>query len=131
MASVEAKVTAAGKDRANASFQRKAVGLTQPRNVGVEADSSMPMLGRVAVRITWDTAYAGTAPIERYEVLRDGEVVGSVPHTPQFRAKRFHYDDIFDKDRSTEVHVYSVRTVDAAGAAVDSGTLTVDPGTAA
>jgi aryl-alcohol dehydrogenase-like predicted oxidoreductase len=131
MAAVEARVAAAGKDRANASFQRKAVGLTPPRNVGVEADSSMPMLGRVAVRITWDTAYAGTVPIDRYDVLRDGEVVGSVPHTPQFRAQRFHYDDIFDKDRLTGIHGYSVRAVDAAGAAADSGALTADPGTAA
>jgi len=109
MAAIEAKVTAAGKDRANAYFQRKAIGLTPPRNVGVEADSSMPMLGRSAVRITWDTAYAGDAPIERYDVLRDGEIVGSVPHTPQFRAQRFHYDDIFDEGRLTGAHGYSVR----------------------
>lgn len=131
MAVVEARVTAAEKDRANASFQRKVVGLTAPRNVGVEADSSMPMLGRVAVRITWDTAYAGAAPIDRYDVLRDGEVVGSVPHIPQFKAQRFHYDDIFDKDLLTGTYGYSVRAVDAAGAAADSGTLTADPGTAA
>ncbi len=131
MAAVEAKVTAAGKDRANASFQRKAVGLTAPRNVGVEADSSMPMLGRVAVRITWDTAYAGAAPIERYEVLRDGAVVGSVPHTPQFNAQRFRYDDIFDKDRQAGPHGYSVRAIDADGAAADSGTATADPRTEA
>lgn len=59
----------------------------------------------------------------------NGEVVGSVPHTPQFRAQRFHYDDIFDKNRLTGVHGYSVRAVDAAGTAADSRTLTADPGT--
>ena len=69
MAAIEAQVTAAGKDGANAYFQRKAIGLTPPRNVGAEADSSMPMLGRFAVRVTWDTAYAGAVPILRYEVL--------------------------------------------------------------
>ena len=131
MAAVEARVTAAGKDRANAYFQRKAIGLTAPRNVGVEADSSMPMMGRTAVRISWDTAYAGAAPIERYDVLRDGKVVGSVPHTPQFRAERFHYDDIFDGGRLTGSHSYSVRAVDAAGAAAGSAALAADPGTTA
>ena len=128
---VEAKVTAAGKDRANAYFQRKAVGLTPPRNVGVEADSAMPRLGRTAIRITWDTAYAGAAPIERYDVLCDGEVVGSVPHTPQYRAQRFHYDDIYDEGRLTSAHGYSVRAVDATGAAADSAAQAADPRTAA
>lgn len=131
MAAVEAGVTAAGKDGANASFQRKALGLTAPRNVGAEADSAMPLMGRVAVRVSWDTAYAGAVPIERYDVLRDGAVVGSVPHTPQFTAQRFHYDDLFESDQPTEPHAYLVRAVDADGAAADSGTLTADPGTAA
>lgn len=131
MAAIEARITAAGKDRANAYFQRKAVGLTPPRNVGVEADSAMPRLGRTAVRITWDTAYAGAAPIERYDVLRDGEVVGSVPHTPQFTSQRFHYDDIFDEGRLTGAYGYIVRAVDATGAAADSTALAADPGTAA
>ncbi len=131
MAAVEAGVTAAGKDRANAYFQRKALGLTAPRNVGVEADSSMPLMGRIAVRISWDTAYAGAVPIERYDVLRDGRVVGSVPHTPQFTVRRFHYDDVFDEGPPPVSHRYSVRTVDAAGAAADSAVLAADPGTAA
>lgn len=131
MAAVEARVTAAGKDGANASFQRRSAGLTAPRNVGVEPDSAAPMMGRVAVRITWDTAYAGAAPIERYDVLRDGIVVGSVPHSPQFRAVRFHYDDVFEGDRPAGAHEYQVRAVDSAAAAADSATFTADPATAA
>jgi aryl-alcohol dehydrogenase-like predicted oxidoreductase len=131
MAAVEARVTAAGKDGANAYFQRKALGLTRPRNVGVEADSSIPMFGRIAVRVTWDTSYAGAVPILRYEVLRDGEVVGTVPHTPQFTARRFHYDDIFPDGAAAGGHSYRVRAVDAAGAAAESVTLTADPVAAA
>jgi aryl-alcohol dehydrogenase-like predicted oxidoreductase len=124
MEAVGARVAAAGKDGANAYFQRKALGLTPPRNVGAEADSSMPMLGRTAVRVTWDTAYAGAVPILRYEVLRDGEVVGSVPHTLQFTARRFCYDDIFPGGASAGSHSYLVRAVDAAGAMAESATLT-------
>ena len=129
MSVIEDRVTAAGRDRANASFQRRAVGLTAPRNVGVEADSSMPMLGRKAARITWDTAYAGLAPIERYDVLRDGTVIGSVPHTPQFTSRRFHFDDLFTEVGLSDLHGYSVRAVDTAGAAVESLAQMADPGT--
>ena len=127
MAAIEARVTAAGKDGAN-YFQRKAIGLTPPRNIGVEADSSMPKLGRVAVRVTWDTAYAGAVPIERYEVLRDGKIVGSVPHTPQFTAQRFHFDVVFPEGRATGPNGYSLRTVDVAGDAAESVVLKVDAG---
>lgn len=130
MAAIEARVSAAGKDGANAYFQRKAIGLTAPRNIGVEADSSMPMLGRVADRISWDTAYAGAFPIERYEVLRDGEVVGSVPHTPQCTARRFHFDVIFSGSTAMGPHGYSVRAVDADGAMAESIVLTADQKTA-
>jgi aryl-alcohol dehydrogenase-like predicted oxidoreductase len=129
MAVIETRVSSAGKDRANASFQRMAVGLTAPRNVGVEADTSMPMLGRKSVRITWDTAYAGAAPIERYDVLRDGAVIGSVPHTPQFMSRRFHFDDIFPDDRPLGLHGYRVRAVDTTGAHAESITLVADPAT--
>jgi hypothetical protein len=126
MAAIEARVAAAAGHGANAYFQRSAVGLTAPRNVGAEADSSS-MIGRTAVRITWDTAYAGAAPIARYDVLRDGEIVGSVPHTPQFMAQRFHCDDVFDEGRLTGAHEYRVRAVDAAGAAAESVALTAAP----
>ncbi|MEW6332909.1 MAG: aldo/keto reductase [Thermodesulfobacteriota bacterium] len=131
MAAVEERITAAGKDGANASFQRRSMGLTAPRNVGVEPDSAAPMMGRTAVRVTWDTAYAGAVPIERYDVLRDGAVVGSVPHSPQFRAVRFRYDDRFEGDLPAGAHEYRVRAVDAAGAAADSAAFTADPATAA
>jgi hypothetical protein len=95
MAAIEARLTAAWKHRANDYFQRRAIGLTPPRNVGGEPDSSSQLFGRLAVRVTWDTSYAGAVSIERYDVLRDGEVVGSVLHAPQFTTRRFCYDDVF------------------------------------
>jgi hypothetical protein len=128
MAAIEAQVTAAGKDGANVYFQRKTLGLTPPRNVGAEADSSMPGLGRVAVRVTWDTAYAEAVPILHYKVLRNGEAVGTVPHTPPFTAQRFQYDDIFPDGAAVGGCSYRVRAVDAVGAAAESVTLTAEPG---
>ncbi|HKP57941.1 MAG TPA: aldo/keto reductase [Polyangiales bacterium] len=124
---IEAKVAAAGKHRANAYFQRKALGLTPARHVGAEADTTAPLFRRVAVRVRWDTAYAGASAIERYQVLRDDVVVGEVPHAPQFTATPFHFDDVLEGEAATRPHVYKVRTLDVAGAHVDSAAFEVDP----
>ena len=129
MAAIEARLTAAGKHRASDYFQRRALGLTPPRNVGAEPDSSAQLFGRLAVRVTWDTSYAGAVPIERYDVLRDGEVAGSVPHAPQFTSRRFCYDDVFPDSRPPGSHSYRVRAIDVAGATAESVSFTVDPGT--
>ena len=125
-AEIASVTDAAGASGANAYFQRPHVGLTAPRNVGVESDTAGEMFGRRAARITWDMAYAGTHAVERYEVLRDGEVIASVPHTPQWTRDRFHHDDVFDYD-SDGTYTYVVRSVDTSGAAADSPALTLTP----
>lgn len=125
MKSIEDRITALGKDKANSYFQRRATGLTAPRNVGVETDSTMPLLGRKAVRISWDTAYAGSASIERYEVLRNGKVIGAIPHQPQITGKRFYYEDIMGNDARTGNDRYSVRSVDTAAVMAQSPSITV------
>ncbi len=123
---IEKMVTSAGKDPANAYFQRKAIGLTPPRNLGVEEDSAMPGLARTAIRVSWDTAYAGTERIERYDVLRDGQRVGSIPNAPQITKKRYLFDDVFGEDQKEGVYHYRVRTVDAAGEIAESISLAID-----
>jgi aryl-alcohol dehydrogenase-like predicted oxidoreductase len=128
MTAIEARLTTAGKHRANDYFQRRAIGLTPPRNVGAEPDTSGRLFGRLAVRVTWDTSYAGAVPIERYDVLRDGEVVKSIPHTPQYTSRRFCYDDLFSDGHPPGSHTYSVRAIDTAGTTAESESLTVDPG---
>jgi aryl-alcohol dehydrogenase-like predicted oxidoreductase len=127
LAAIEAKVAAAGKHRANGYFQRKALGLTAARHVGAEADTTPPMFKRVAVRVRWDTAYAGAHAIDRYQVLRDDAVVGEVPHAPQFTATPFHFDDLLEGEAATRPHAYKVRALDVAGERADSATFTVDP----
>ncbi len=127
MTEIEERLVALGKDVGNTYFQRKAIGLTAPRNVGAEADSSMPRLGRVAVRISWDTAYAGPAPIERYDILRDGDVVGSVAHRPQHTIERFFFEDIFKGNPEGAVPHYSVRAVDTLGTEKESALISADP----
>ena len=127
MTHIEEKIVSAGKEKANCYFQRKPVGLTPPRNAGAEADTSMPLLQRTAVRVSWDTAYAGAVPIERYDVLRDDKVIGSVPHNPQICPRRFYFDDVWDKEPEDGPHKYHVRSVDASGTTVASPAMMVDP----
>jgi hypothetical protein len=115
LADIEAKVAAAGKHTANTYFQHPPLGLTAPRNAGVEDDTSMPLLGRHAVRVSWDTAYAGDCPIEHYEVVRNGEVLGTVPHQPQYTHRRFFYDDVLEDPSELRNYHYQVVAVDAAG----------------
>ena len=112
---IEEKVAAANKHTANSYFQRPAIGLTAPRNFGVERDISMPMLGRNAVRVSWDTAYAGKYAIDTYEVFRNGEVIGTVPHAPQFTRNRFFYDDLLDQEAKVSDYKYKVAVVDKKG----------------
>ncbi len=112
MEKIEQMLVASGKSTANAYFQRKALGLTSPRNIGVESDSSK-MMGRLAIRVSWDMAYAGAFPVERYEVLRNGEAIGSVAHKPQFSMERFYFDDIFDDEPGA--FSYTVKAIDSQG----------------
>ncbi len=127
MAAIEARVSAAGKDGANAYFQRPAIGLTPPRNPGAEADSSMPAFGRKAVRVSWDSAYAGASAIDHYVVLRDRQEVARVAHHPQISPKRFRFDDVLEGDLAAEAHSYVIRSVDKAGNSADCQDLTTSP----
>lgn len=131
MERIEKKVQSAGKGGANAYFQRRSEGLTPPAGVWAEADSSMPLMNRLAVRVSWDTAYAGAHPVERYEILRDGEVIGSVPHSPQTGMERFCFDDVFTQDPEGRSFSYAVRAVDTAGGSAWSQAVTATPATAA
>ncbi len=103
---IEEEVARAGVGEVNFFFQRPFLGLTPPRNVGAESDPAgfTPVTPdiRPAVRISWDTAYAGHHPVDHYEVIRDGKKVGSVPHFPQWTSRRFIFEDTFDPAKPEE-----------------------------
>ena len=86
----------------------------------------MPALNRSAIRVSWDTSYAGTEPIERYDVLCDEEVIGTVPHVPQITQQPFHFDDILSEDQRKSARQYRVRAVDAVGNQAESNPLAID-----
>ena len=68
--------------------------------------------GNRVVQITWQTAYAADDPIEHYEILRNGQPVGQVPHKPQTTKEPFVFEDTVQEGESLD---YRVVTVDSAG----------------
>ena len=59
--------------------------------------------------ITWHTAYAGDAPIDHYEIWRDGVKVENIPFTPQTTKIPHLFTDNFGK---TTPKQYVVKVVD-------------------
>ena len=61
------------------------------------------------VNVTWGTALAGNAPIERYEVLRNRQVISEMPYAPQTRLEPFAVSVPFESGE------YAVRVSDTQG----------------
>lgn len=120
MATIEESIQKADKHGANRYFQRPATGLTPPRNVGAEKDFSMPGLNRTGVRVTWNTAYAGNRPVDHYEVMRNGKIVGNIPHRPQYTRHPFYFDDHLNNVQMKSELEYRVFAVDTDGQSVAS-----------
>ena len=102
-------------------YQAAAIPLSPPRE---------PVVAQTArdtqriVRLTWQTAYAGTEPIRGYEIRCDGRRIGRVLHAPQTtRRQPFVYEDT-PTDRSA--HIYRIVTIDAARRTAPSEELTVE-----
>ncbi|MFN8209703.1 MAG: aldo/keto reductase [Bacteroidales bacterium] len=90
-------------------FQTGPVQLTAPDFIKVDHGGGN---GFRRATIKWNTAYAGDAPIIRYEILRDGSKIGELPFTPQISEEPFSFnDDVTDK----MIHEYQVRVIDAKG----------------
>jgi len=81
-------------------FQLADTGLTPPRNAVLTKSDG--------VRLSWDTSYAGNEPITHYEIVCDGEVIGTVPHKPQVFKEPFSFEIRSGKE-------FKVVAVDAIG----------------
>jgi len=99
-------------------FQLASRGLKAPETVTVDRRNS----GEGRVR--WTTAYAGAAPIVRYEIWRDGQKAITLPFEPQTTEAPFEYNDGQAAPFGTPSK-YFLRTVDRSGAHVDSATFTL------
>ena len=88
------------KDGKTNYFQKPFQDLTPPRDVKVSKS------GKNAV-ITWHTAYAGDAAIDRYEIWRSGSKVAAIPFKPQTTKAPYQYEDKHAGD-----HSYIVKVID-------------------
>jgi len=90
--------------------------LTPPREAAVER------AGQGAVRLKWQTAYAGDEPIASYEIWRDREKIGQVPYRPQTSRAPFVFEDAA---AGPAARTYQIATVDAAGRTARTADLTI------
>ena len=87
-------------------FQETFSPLTAPKDVSVEQINENNV--RKAF-ISWNTAYAGDAPLKTYEIWRDGIRINEIPYAPQITTYPFKYlDTLSDKI----AHTYIVKVVD-------------------
>lgn len=90
------------KDGKTNFFQKGFVGLTAPRDAKIAIDGKK-------VIITWHTSLAGEAPIDRYEIWRDGIKIATIPFKAQITKTPYQF---IDKDAKNSVKEYSVKVVD-------------------
>jgi aryl-alcohol dehydrogenase-like predicted oxidoreductase len=89
------------KDGKTNYFQKPFQDLTPPREAKVNSN------GKSAV-ITWHTAYAGDAAIDRYEIWRNGSKIAAIPFKPQTTKKPYQFED---KHAAVD-HSYVVKVID-------------------
>jgi predicted aldo/keto reductase-like oxidoreductase len=87
-------------------FQREYIGLTPPNNVKITQINNVE--GRT-YEVSWDTAYAGDAPIVSYDILLDNNVVESIEFAPQITRNPYR-ESITINDNNK--HSIAVRVTD-------------------
>jgi len=101
------QATARIKEGKTNYFQLPAEPLSPPRDPEWEQNMAD---GKRAVHLSWHTAFAADEPIQRYDIIRDQEKIGSVLHKPQVNKDPFVFTD-HPSDVAT--HKYRIVTVDA------------------
>ncbi len=91
-------------------FQMANRGLTPPRNVKIAKTN--------IIKLSWDTSYAGNEPVTHYEIIRDGEILKKIQHTPQVSKVPFTYETVSGNE-------FRLVAVDAAGRKASTETITV------
>ncbi len=92
-------------------FQQPGKGLQAPPDVEVRRRNSGD------IQILWGTGYAGTAPIDRYELFRKDQKILAMPFRPQISDEPF---DFMDNAAMPGEEQYMVRVVDRSGKTADS-----------
>ncbi|MDA3867501.1 MAG: aldo/keto reductase [Salinivirgaceae bacterium] len=103
------------KDGKTNFFQKGFVGLTAPRDAKIAVDDKK-------IAITWHTSLAGDAPIDRYEIWRDGVKIAEIPFKAQITKTPYQF---IDKDTKNSTKEYIVKTVDKKQKVAQTETLRI------
>ena len=101
-------------------FQTATLPLTAPKEISVVHKKENDI--RKAT-LSWNTAYAGDAPIKTYEIWRDGTQIKEIAFAPQITVKPFIYSESLN-DIST--HTYIMKVVDLKGRSAESVPVTLE-----
>jgi len=102
------------KDGKTNYFQMAALPLSAPKDVSVIQKRKNNIRNAT---LSWNSGYAGDAPIKSYEIWRDGSRVKEIPFAAQLTINSFAYSELL-KDNSE--HTYKMKVVDAKGRIAES-----------
>lgn len=108
------------KDGKSNYFQKEAIPLTAPGEVTVVQKKEDNIRNAI---LSWNTAYAGDAPMKTYEIWRDGVKVKELPFTPQITTDPFIFTEQL-KDKLA--HSYIVKITDEKGRIAESIPVTLE-----
>lgn len=97
-------------------FQSEKLGLTSGQEFGAK------QIEEKKVELTWNSAFASTDPIDRYEILRNEIKIGEISHHPQTSLEPFRY---VDELKETGQFSYKLVAVDKGGNKAETQTLFV------
>lgn len=113
------KMANAVKEGKTNYFQLPDKGLTAPAKISA---NQLKTGNNRIVELSWNTAFAGNAPLKTYEIWRDGKLITSINHKPQTTRTPFSFKDKLNDGVS---HEYSVVATDVAGRSSKSETVSI------
>jgi hypothetical protein len=114
--------TMAGKVKGGKTnyFQNAALPLTAPKEVSVVQNKENNVRNAT---ISWNTAYAGDAPVKTYEIWRDGVKIKEIPFAPHITINPFTYSESLN-DKTA--HAYIMKVVDGKDRIAESIPVTLE-----
>ncbi len=101
-------------------FQNAALPLTAPKEVSVVQNKENNVRNAT---VSWNTAYAGDAPIKTYEIWRDSAKIKEIPFAPQISIDPSTYSESLN-DKTA--HTYIMKVVDGKGRIAESVPVTLE-----
>jgi aryl-alcohol dehydrogenase-like predicted oxidoreductase len=101
-------------------FQNAALPLTAPKEVSVVQNTGNNLR---KTTLSWNTAYAGDAPVRTYEIWRDGAKIKEIPFAPQITVDPITFSESLN-DKTA--HAYIIKVVDGKGRIAESIPVILD-----